>query len=305
MSKLIWDNTGERFYETGVKQCVLYKKNAQGAYANGVAWNGITAVSESPSGAEPTALYADDVKYLNLISAEEFAASIEAYTYPEEFEECDGSAEIAPGVSIGQQNRKEFGFCYKTVFGNDTDGNEHGYKLHLVYNALAAPSEKGYSSINDSPEAITFSWEVSTTPVNVTGKKPTACLTINSDRVNKEKLAALEAILYGSETSEPRMPFPDEIVEIMGGTVTFYIAGDKYEVESGMTWGEWVVSKYNTSKYGTGEEGLLDLGYGEIGYADGGVETYVIDPTTIQEEIDDGRVKDSDVIVKDRHYELN
>lgn len=215
MSKLVWDQTGERFYETGVKNAVLYVK-AEGAYPKGVAWNGITAVTESPSGAEATALYADDIKYLNLMSNEEFGATIEAYTYPDEFAECDGSAAIATGVYIGQQTRKAFGLCYRTVLGNDTDSNEYGYKIHIIYDALAAPSEKAYATVNDSPEAITFSWEVTTTPVNVTGYKPTASVTIDSTKVAPEKLAALEAILYGSESEEARLPLPDEIVTLVG-----------------------------------------------------------------------------------------
>lgn len=216
MSKLVWDKTGERFYETGVNQGVLYPQGVSGTYPLGVAWNGLTAVTESPTGAEATPLYADNIKYLNLISAEEFGATIEAYTYPDEFAQCDGSAEIADGVMIGQQNRKVFGLSYKTTLGNDVDGNDHGYKLHIIYGALAAPSEKGYSTINDSPEAITFSWEVTTTPVSVTGFKPTASITIDSTKVDKIKLAALEAILYGSEKNEPRLPLPDEVMTIMG-----------------------------------------------------------------------------------------
>ena len=196
--KLVWDKTGERFYETGVSQGVLYPQSA-GTYPKGVAWNGLTAVTESPSGAEPSPLYADDIKYLNLLSTEEFAATVEAYTYPDEFAECDGSASIAPGVNIGQQTRKAFGLCYKTKVGNDVDGNEHGYILHFIYNALAAPSEKAYATINDSPEAITFSWELSTTPVNVTGAKPTATLTIDSRTANETKLAELEDIIYGGD----------------------------------------------------------------------------------------------------------
>lgn len=214
MSKLVWDQTGERFYETGVKQGVLYVQE-KGAYPKGVAWNGLTAVTESPSGAEATALYADDIKYLNLMSNEEFGATIEAYTYPVEFGQCDGSADLTPGVSIGQQARKTFGLCYRTTIGNDVDGNDYGYKLHIIYGALAAPSEKAYATINDSPEAITFSWEVSTTPVNVTGHKPTASLTIDSTKVDSEKLAALEAVLYGSEDAEARLPLPDEIATLM------------------------------------------------------------------------------------------
>ena len=215
MSKIVWDAVGEHIFETGVRNGVLYLKDETGAYNTGVAWNGLTSVSESPEGAEPTDLYADDIKYLTLMSAENFKATIEAYTYPVEFEECDGSATIAKGVVIGQQSRKPFGLCYRTAIGNDTDGNEHGYKLHIVYGCQASPSEKQYSTINDSPEAITFSWEVSTTPVNVTGKKPTATLIIDSTKTDKAKLTALEAILYGSEQTEPRLPLPDEIATLM------------------------------------------------------------------------------------------
>ena len=215
MSKIVWDAVGEHTFETGVRNGVLYLKDAQGAYSTGVAWNGLTSVSESPEGAEATDLYADDIKYLTLMSAENFKATIEAYTYPVEFEECDGSATIANGVVIGQQSRKPFGLCYRTAIGNDTDGNEHGYKLHIVYGCQASPSEKQYSTINDSPEAITFSWEVNTTPVNVTGKKPTATLIIDSTKADKAKLTALEAILYGSDDVEPRLPLPDEIATLM------------------------------------------------------------------------------------------
>lgn len=219
MAKITWDNTGERYYETGVKNGVLYVQES-GAYPKGVPWNGLTAVTESPSGAEATPLYADDIKYLNLMSNEEFGATIEAYTYPDEFAQCDGSAAIATGVMIGQQSRKTFGMCYRTVLGNDVANNDYGYKLHIIYGALAAPSEKAYATINDSPEAITFSWEVTTTPVNVTGHKPTASVVIDSTKVDAEKLAALEAILYGSESEEPRLPLPDEIVTIMGDEST-------------------------------------------------------------------------------------
>jgi len=214
MAKIVWDNTGERLYETGVRNGVLYPYT-EGAYNKGVAWNGLTAVTESPSGAEATALYADDIKYLNLMSAEEFGATIEAYTYPDEFALCDGSAALATGVMIGQQSRKTFGLCYRTTLGNDTEGNDYGYKLHFIYGAMASPSEKAYATINDSPEAITFSWELTTTPVNVTGYKPTASLTIDSTKVNKEKLAALEVILYGGDDSEARLPLPDEIATLM------------------------------------------------------------------------------------------
>lgn len=226
MSKLKWDQTGQKLYETGVDHGVLYVRDA-GKYPKGVAWNGLINVSENPSGAEASPLYADNIKYLNLVSNEEFAATIEAYTYPDEFGECDGTAEIATGVFIGQQSRKTFGLCYRTRIGNDVDGDSHGYKLHLIYGALAAPSQKGYSTVNDSPEAITFSWEVSTTPVEVTDKKPTACLTIDSTKIDKDKLAALEEILYGKDETdaggdavEPRLPLPDEIVELMKDTQT-------------------------------------------------------------------------------------
>lgn len=215
MSKIVWDAIGDHTFETGVRNGVLYLKDETGAYNTGVAWNGLTSVSESPEGAEATDLYADDIKYLTLMSAENFKATIEAYTYPVEFEECDGSATIAKGVVIGQQTRKPFGLCYRTAIGNDTDGNEHGYKLHIVYGCQASPSEKQYSTINDSPEAITFSWEVNTTPVNVTGKKPAATLIIDSTKADKAKLTALEAILYGSESTEPRLPLPDEIATLM------------------------------------------------------------------------------------------
>ena len=216
MSKIVWDAIGDHIFETGVRNGVLYLKGAEGTYNTGVAWNGLTSVSESPEGAEATDLYADDIKYLSLMSAENFKATIEAYTYPVEFEECDGSATIAKGVVIGQQSRKPFGLCYRTSIGNDTDGNEHGYKLHIVYGCQASPSEKQYSTINDSPDAVTFSWEVSTTPVDVPGKKPAATLTIDSTKADKSKLTALEAILYGSEQDEPRLPLPDEIVTLMG-----------------------------------------------------------------------------------------
>ena len=215
MSKLVWDQTGDRLYETGVKQGVLYPIATGGTYPKGYAWNGLTAVTESPSGAEATALYADDIKYLNLLSTEEFGATIEAYTYPDEFAECDGSASIAEGVSIGQQKRKQFGLAYKTTLGNDVDGNDYAYKLHIIYGALAAPSEKAYATINDSPEAITFSWEVTTTPVSVNGFKPTASIVIDSTKANKEKLTALEDILFGTEEAEARLPLPDEIATLM------------------------------------------------------------------------------------------
>lgn len=219
--KLIWDKTADRLYETGVRNGVLYNRDAENLFTKGVAWNGLIAVTESPSGAESNPIYADDIKYLNLVSAEEFGATIEAYTWPEEFGVCDGSVEIAPGVYAGQQKREMFGLSYKTVLGNDVDGNDYGYKIHLVYNAMAAPSEKAYSTVNDSPEAITFSWEVTTTPVEVPGFKPTASLTFDSTKVDADKLAALEEILYGKDAvdEEPevsaRLPLPAEVITLM------------------------------------------------------------------------------------------
>lgn len=226
--KLVWDKTGEHYYETGVKNGVLYPMSTSGTYPKGVAWNGLTAITESPSGAEATALYADDIKYLNLMSNEEFGATVEAYTYPDEFAECDGSASLTEGVYIGQQARKTFGLCYRTTLGNDSKGNDYGYKLHIIYGAMASPSEKAYSTINDSPDAITFSWELSTTPVAVANFKPTASLTIDSTKVDSEKLAKLEEILYGKDgTGEgnsagavgPRLPLPDEIATLMKTSV--------------------------------------------------------------------------------------
>lgn len=226
--KLVWDKTGEHFYETGVKNGVLYPMSASGTYPKGVAWNGLTAITESPSGAEATALYADDIKYLNLMSNEEFGATVEAYTYPDEFAECDGSASLTEGVYIGQQARKTFGLCYRTTLGNDAKGNDYGYKLHIIYGAMASPSEKAYSTINDSPDAITFSWELSTTPVAVANFKPTASLTIDSTKVDAAKLTALEEILYGKDGTgedhttgavDPRLPLPDEIATLMKTSV--------------------------------------------------------------------------------------
>lgn len=228
MAKLTWDETGERLYETGTRNGVLYPVGDDG-YGKGVAWNGLTAVNESPSGAEETALYADDGKYLSLQSAEEFGCTIEAYTYPDEWAECDGSAELAPGVYAGQQTRKSFGFCYRTVLGNDEQGNAYGYKLHLVYGCKAAPSEKAYATINDSPEAITFSWTVTTTPVKIksTSDQKTSILTIDSTKADRTKLDALEAILYGSDGTIPeggtepvggtdaRLPLPAEVMQLL------------------------------------------------------------------------------------------
>ena len=208
---LVWDETGKKLFETGVSNVALYPQDTTGVYGTGVAWNGVTTISESPSGAEATTLWANNGKYLNLYSVEEYASSIEAYTYPDEFAECDGSAEIAKGVSIGQQTRKSFGLAYKTLIGSDTDGNDHGYKLHLVYGCKAAPSERSHATVNDSPEALSFSWEISTTPVSVTGHKPTASVEIDSTKVDAEKLAAFEKILFGSDTAAARLPLPDEV----------------------------------------------------------------------------------------------
>ena len=214
MSRLIWDAVGEKFYEMGTKLGVLYPMNNTGTYDKGVAWNGLTAVTESPSGAEETKLYADDIKYASLRSAEEYGYTIEAYTYPTEWEPCDGSAQVATGVSIGQQKRQGFGFSWVTTVGNDVD-DEVGQKIHIAWNSTASPSEKSYATINDNPDAITFSWELSTTPVNVTGHKPTASLTIDSTKADPTKLAELEKILFGDTETEPRLPLPDEIAQLL------------------------------------------------------------------------------------------
>ena len=211
---LVWDETGKKLFETGVSNVALYPQDTTGVYGAGVAWNGVTNISESPSGAEATTLWANNGKYLNLYSVEEYASSIEAYTYPDEFAECDGSAEIAKGVSIGQQTRKSFGLAYKTLVGSDTDGNDHGYKLHLVYGCKAAPSERSHATVNDSPEALSFSWEISTTPVSVTGHKPTASVEIDSTKVEPTKLAAFEKILFGSDAAAARLPLPDEVATL-------------------------------------------------------------------------------------------
>lgn len=215
MAVLKWDEVGKKLYETGVDKGVLYLIDEQGKYSNGVAWNGLTGVTESPSGAEATALYADNIKYLSLYSAEEFGGTIEAYMSPKEFDACDGSAEIANGVTIGQQNRSIFGLCYRTIVGNDIKANDYGYKLHLIYGCQISPSEKAYSSVNDSPETVNLSWEFTTTPVPVTGFKPTATVTIDSTEAGATKMAAIEEILYGNQTTEARLPLPDEVAEIM------------------------------------------------------------------------------------------
>lgn len=215
--KLKWDQIGEKLYETGVSNGVLYVQKSAGVYDKGVAWNGLSNVAEKPSGAEPSKIYADNTVYLTLTGEEDFNATVEAYMYPDEFAECDGSAEVSDGVTIGQQNRKIFGMAYKTILGNDTEKNAYGYKLHLIYGATAAPSERTYGTTNESTEPITFSWELSTTPVNVTGHKPTACVTIDSKKADPEKLEKLENILFGTEMDEPRLPLPDEIIELMEG----------------------------------------------------------------------------------------
>ena len=229
MSKLTWDQTSERLYETGVSKGVLYVVDSNGDYGDGVAWNGLTAVNESPSGAEANPVYADNIKYLNLISTEYYGATIEAYTYPPEFAECDGSAEIATGIMIGQQKRKTFGFCYQSVIGNDTENTGYGYKIHLIYGAMAAPSERGYATIGETPEAMTMSWEITTTPVEVNGFLPTASLVIDSTKIDSAKLTELEAILYGTnavaadvehnieavDATSPRLPLPNEVIELM------------------------------------------------------------------------------------------
>lgn len=220
MAPLVWDTTGQRFYETGVDKAVLYIPDSNGNYVNGYAWNGLSAVTESPSGAESNPQYADNVKYLNLISAEEFGATLEAFTYPDQFAQCDGTYQPSAGVSIGQQRRKSFGLSYRTRVGNDVSGTDLGYKLHLVYGCLAAPSEKAYATINDSPEAISFSWEITTTPVPVSGQKPTAIITIDSTKVDPTKLATLETTLYGSAGVEPQLPLPDAVVTTITTTPT-------------------------------------------------------------------------------------
>ena len=250
MSRLVWDNTGDRLYETGVKMGVLYPYNsALGQYDAGVVWNGLSSISESPSGAEANAIYADDIKYLELRSAEEFGATVEAYTYPDEFAICDGSAEVATGVRIGQQSRKRFGLCYRTIVGNDTETDSHGYKLHLIYNAMAAPSERQYQTVNDSPEAITFSWELTTTPIAVDGYKPTASLIIDSTKADATKLSALEDILYGDSSNEARLPLPAEVISVMGGDATVEIDLNRANLK--LTVGQTYTLKASTVPAGT------------------------------------------------------
>lgn len=220
MTALVWDKVGSRFYETGVDRGVLYIPDAAGAYNSGFAWNGLTTVTEKPSGADANPQYADNIKYLNLVAAEQFGATIEAFTYPNEFAQCDGTAEPAPGVSVGQQTRKTFGLAFRTRLGNDIDGSDYGYKIHLIYGALAAPTEKAYATINDSPEALSFSWDVSTTPVDVPGLKPTSQLVIDSTKVDAAKLSQLEATLYGTTGVDPRLPTPGDVIALFTGTIT-------------------------------------------------------------------------------------
>ena len=215
MAKLVWNEIGKRFYETGVEKGVLYPQEG-GAYPKGVVWDGLTGVTESPSGAEATPLYASNIKYLNLMSKEEFGATVEAYTYPDEFAACDGSAELTKGVSVGQQPRKLFGMSYVTLKGNDAEGTDHGYKIHLIYGAMASPSERAYATVNESPEAITFSWTITTTPVEIKGMKPSACITIDSTKVEAPKLKALEDALYGTAEKEAHLPLPEELITILG-----------------------------------------------------------------------------------------
>lgn len=214
MAPLTWDQVGEKTYETGVDRGVLYLPNASGVYNSGFAWNGLTGVTESPAGAEATPQYADNIKYLNLISAETFGGTIEAYTYPDEFMACDGTAVPAPGVAVGQQNRKMFGLSYRTKKGNDVDGDAFGYKLHLLYGLLASPSEKAYATVNDSPEALTFSWEVSSTPVPVTGLKPTSLIVVDSTVVDPADLTSLEHLLYGFSAVVAALPTPDAVIAL-------------------------------------------------------------------------------------------
>jgi hypothetical protein len=218
MPKLIWDATGERRYETGVKNGVLYPQ-VEGAYPKGVAWNGLSSVSEKPSGAEPNPIYADDMKWLNLVSVEDFAASIEAYMYPDEFDACLGNEEIVPGVTIGQQNHQSFGLAYRTIVGNDTERNNHGYKIHIIYGATAAPSERQYQTVNDSPEPMALSFELSTVPVPVPGKGVTANFTLDSTKTDAKVMAAVEAVLFGSDEADARLPLPEELIQIMTAAV--------------------------------------------------------------------------------------
>lgn len=255
MTALTWDNVGERLYETGVDRGVLFIPDESGDYGSGVAWNGLTQVAENPSGAAATPQFADNIKYLNLISHEDFGATIDAFTYPEEFAQCDGTAVPQPGLAVGQQGRKVFGLCYRTRVGNDIDGTDHGYKLHMVYGAQAAPSARAYATINDQPAAIAFSWAVTTTPVQVSGLKPTALLTVDSTLVDAGDLAALEAVLYGDEATDPRLPLPDEViamftgevapVRLVGATAPAYDAGTHVVTLPAVAGVQWKVNGVN------------------------------------------------------------
>lgn len=222
--RITWDDIGKKTYETGVKKGVLYKTDSTGAYTKGVAWNGLSSVDENPTGAESTEIYADDIKYLDIIGVEKFEATIGAYSYPDEFGECDGSKELLPGIFIGQQNRVPFAFSYVTTYGNDVKLNEYGYKLHIIYGAKATPSQKTYNSINENPDAINFSWSIKSTPVPVTVKvdeqelKPTSCIVLDSTKVSKDIMKKIEDILYGTEDTDPKLPLPDEIFTLAGGT---------------------------------------------------------------------------------------
>lgn len=277
MTTLVWDQVGERLYETGVDHGVLYIPT-DGVYDEGVAWNGLVTVTESPSGAEPTPLWADNIKYLNLISREDFGGTIEAYTYPEEFAQCDGSAMPSPGVAIGQQPRRQFGLCYRTQVGNDEEATAFGYKLHLVYGASAAASEKAFGTVNDTPEAITFSWGFSTVPVSVTGLKPTAILTVDSTKVDPADLTTLEGILYGTGGTDARLPLPDEVVAIFsGGGVTAVTA-----TQPGFTAGTGaiVIPTVTGVRYRRGDTGAVVAGGTTVTIAASG-QTLTIDAEAI------------------------
>lgn len=290
MATIEWDQVGDRLYETGVDHGVLYIPDNTGVYGDGVAWNGLTTVTESPSGAEANAQFADNIKYLNLLSAEEFGATIEAFTYPDEFAQCDGTI-LVDGIAIGQQSRKLFGLCYRTRVGNDTDGTDHGYKLHLIYGALAAPSEKAYATINDSPEAISFSWEVSTTPVEVPGYKPAASLILDSTKVDADALADLEAILFGDEATDPRLPLPAEVLDLFSGTTTSvrltlanaptYNAGTHVVTLPNVTGVTWTIDGVEVASgaqpaLGVGESSVVEA-HAEPGYAIDGDNDWVFD----------------------------
>lgn len=299
MSKLVWDKTDERIFETGVNKGVLFPFNAQSKnYDKGVVWNGLTGVTESPSGAEATPLYADNIKYLNLLSAEEFGATVEAYTYPDEFAECNGEAVLTPGVVAGQQKRKMFGMAYQTKIGN-ADDPEAGYKIHLIYGAKAAPSEKAYATVNDSPEAITFSWELSTTPVEIEGFKPTASIVIDSTKVDAGRLAKLEEVLYGTNSTDARLPLPAEVVEIISGkklssiavttapTKTTYAAGESFDATGMVITATYddttseVVTGYAVSP--SGALATTDTAV-TISYTSGGVTKTVTQSITVEAE---------------------